>query len=78
MRTLREGRENNPARKDAFNLLIFNLKKKSPHWDKKSVDGQSSTVQPQGHFLRRRIVMEKMFKLIFETNNVSLNTAIIF
>ena len=45
MRTLREGRENNPAHKDAFHLLIFNLKKRNPHWNSKSVDGQSSTAR---------------------------------
>ena len=45
LRNLREGREKNPARKDAFNLLIFDLKKKNPHLDEESVDGQNSTAR---------------------------------
>ena len=44
MKALCDGRENNPAHEDAFNLLITNLKKKNPQWDRNSsVDGQSST-----------------------------------
>jgi hypothetical protein len=38
LRTLREGRNTNPAHKDAFNLLISDLRKKNPQWDRKSVD----------------------------------------
>ena len=35
LRALREGRNTNPAHKDAFNLLISDLRKKSPQWDRK-------------------------------------------
>jgi hypothetical protein len=37
LRALREGRNTNPAHKGAFNSLISDLKKKNPHWDRKSV-----------------------------------------
>ena len=40
MKALCDGRENNPAHEDAFNLLITNLKKKNPH--RKSADEHSS------------------------------------
>ena len=43
LKVLREGRNTNPARKDAFNPLISDLKKKNPHWDRKSVDDHGST-----------------------------------
>jgi hypothetical protein len=38
IRALREGRNTNPAHKDALNSLISDLKKKNPHWGRKSVD----------------------------------------
>ena len=46
LRALREGRNTNPAHKDAFNSLISDyLKKKNPHWDRKSVDDHGSTTR---------------------------------
>ena len=45
LRALREGRNTNPARKDAFNLLISDLRKKNPQWDRKSVDDHGSTTR---------------------------------
>ena len=45
MRALRECRDNNPAHEDAFNSLIFDLKKKNLHCDRISVDGQGSTAR---------------------------------
>ena len=33
------------AHKDAFNSLISDLKKKNPHWDRKSVDDQDLTAR---------------------------------
>ena len=35
---LREGRNNNPAHKQAFNSRIYDLKKKNPNWNRTSVD----------------------------------------
>ena len=43
VRALREGRNTNPAHKDGFNLLISDLRKKNPQWDRKSVDDHGST-----------------------------------
>ena len=43
LRAFREGRMSNHAHKDAFHSLISDLKKKNPHWDRKSVDGHGST-----------------------------------
>ena len=57
LRALREGRNTNPAHKDAFNSLISDLKKKNPHWDRKSVDDHGSTIK--GLYFRRRILMGK-------------------
>ena len=37
----------NPAHKDAFNSLISDLKKKNPHWDRKSVGDHDSTTRAQ-------------------------------
>ena len=45
LRALREGRNTNPAHKDAFNLLISDLRKKNPQWDRKSVDDHGSTTR---------------------------------
>ena len=45
LRALREGRNTNPAHKDAFNSLISDLKKKNPYWDRKSVDDQDLTAR---------------------------------
>jgi hypothetical protein len=45
LRALREGRNTNPARKDAFNLLISDLRKKNPQWDRKPVDDHGSTAR---------------------------------
>ena len=45
LRALREGRNTNPARKDAFNLLISDLRKKNSLWDRKSVDHHGSTTR---------------------------------
>ena len=45
LRTLREGRNTNPAHKYAFNSLISDLKKKNPYWDRKSVDDQDLTAR---------------------------------
>ena len=44
-RALREGRNTNPAQKDAFNLLTSDLRKKNPQWDRKSVDDHGSTTR---------------------------------
>ena len=35
----------NPAHKDAFNLLISDLREKHPHWDRKLVDDHGSTTR---------------------------------
>ena len=43
LRALRKSRKDNPAYKDAFNSLIYDLKKKNLHWDRKSVDEHGST-----------------------------------
>ena len=40
LRALREGRNNNPAYKDAYYSLISDLKKKNPKWGRTSVDDQ--------------------------------------
>jgi hypothetical protein len=40
-----EGETTNSAHKDAFNLLISDLRKKNPHWDRKSVDVYASTTR---------------------------------
>ena len=45
LRALREGRNTNSAHKDAFNSLISDLRKKNPHWDRKSVDDHGSTTR---------------------------------
>ena len=45
LRALREGRNTNPAHKDGFNLLISDLRKKNPQWDRKSVDDHGSTTR---------------------------------
>ena len=45
LRALREGRNTNPAHKDAFNSLISDLKKKNPHWNRKSLDDHGSTTR---------------------------------
>ena len=45
LRTLCEGRNTNPAHKDAFKLLISDLRKKNPQWDRKSVDDHGSTTR---------------------------------
>ena len=45
MRDLHEGREKILHVKMPLILLIFNWKKKNPHWDKKLVDGQSPTAR---------------------------------
>ena len=45
LRALREGRNTNPTHKDAFNSLISDLKKKNPHWYRKSVDDQDLTAR---------------------------------
>ena len=42
LRALREGRNTNPGHKNAFHSLISDLKKKNPHWDRKSVDDHDS------------------------------------
>ena len=42
---MREGRNTNPAHKDAFNSLISNLRKKNPQWDRKSFDDHGSTTR---------------------------------
>ena len=53
-RALCEGRTTNPAHKDAFNLLISDLRKKIPQWDRKSVGDHGSTTRVL--FLRRKIL----------------------
>jgi hypothetical protein len=45
LRALRECRNTNPARKDAFNSLISDLKKKNPHWGRKSIADYGSTTR---------------------------------
>jgi hypothetical protein len=45
LRTLFEGRNTNLAHKDAFNLLISDLRKKNPQWDRKSVNDHGSTTR---------------------------------
>jgi hypothetical protein len=42
---MREGRNTNPAHKDAFNSLISDLKKKNPHWGRQPVDEHDSTTR---------------------------------
>jgi hypothetical protein len=39
------GRNTNTAHKYAFNALTSDLKKKNPHWDRKSVDDQDLTAR---------------------------------
>ena len=43
LRALREGRNTNPAHKDALNSLISDLKKKNLQGDRKSVGDHDST-----------------------------------
>jgi hypothetical protein len=45
MRAILEGRDNNPAHKEFFNLLISDLKKKNQCWDRTSVDGRCLTAR---------------------------------
>ena len=45
LRALREGRNTNPAHKDAFNSLFSDLKKKNQHWGRQSVDDHDSTAR---------------------------------
>jgi hypothetical protein len=45
LRAFREGRMSNHAHKDAFHSLISDLKKKNPHWDRKSVDDHGSILR---------------------------------
>ena len=45
LRALREGRNNNPAHKEAFNSLIYDLKKKNPKWSRTSVDDHDLTAR---------------------------------
>ena len=40
-----KGRNTNPAHKDAFNLLISDLRKKNPLWGRKSVDDNGSATR---------------------------------
>ena len=42
---LRESRNENPAYKDAFDSLIYDLKKKNTKWDRTSVDDQDLTAR---------------------------------
>ena len=42
MRSLCQGREDNPAHTNAFNLLIKNLKEKNPKWGRTSLDCERS------------------------------------
>ena len=42
---MREGRNTNPAHKDAFNSLTSDLKKENPHWGRQSVDHLDSTTR---------------------------------
>ena len=44
-RALRDGRNTNPAHKDAFNSLTSDLKKENPHWGRQSVDDHDSTTR---------------------------------
>ena len=45
LRALREGRNTNPAHKDALNSLISDLKKKNLQGDRKAVDDHGSTTR---------------------------------
>ena len=45
MRIFCEGKENNPALTDAFNLKISNLKEKNPKWGRTSLDCKSSIIR---------------------------------
>ena len=45
LRALREGRNTNPAHKDALNSLISDLKKKNLQGDRKSVGDHDSTTR---------------------------------
>jgi hypothetical protein len=45
LRALREGRNTNPAHKDALNSLTSDSKEKNPYWDRKSVDDQNLTAK---------------------------------
>ena len=68
---LRDGRNTNPVHKVAFDSLISDLKKKNPHWDRKSVDEHGSTSRAlfNGENTERRwrmlihVVMNTVFKL---------------
>ena len=42
---LRKSRNDNPAYKDAFNSLIYDLKKKNLKWSRTSVDDQDLTAR---------------------------------
>ena len=55
LRALCEGRNTNPAHKDALNLLISVLRKKNPQWDRKSIDDRVSTSRL---YLWRKILTE--------------------
>jgi hypothetical protein len=56
LRALREGRNTNSAHKDAFNSLISDLRKKNPHWDRKSIDDHGSTTSHYISFIIKTII----------------------
>ena len=41
LRALSKSRNENPAYKEAFNSLIYDLKKKNPKWNKTSVESKN-------------------------------------
>jgi len=45
LETLRKCRNDNPAYEDAFNSLIYDLKKKNPKWGRTSADDQDFTAR---------------------------------
>ena len=45
LRALSKSRNENPAYKEAFNSLIYDLKKKNPKWNKTSVDDHDLTAR---------------------------------
>ena len=54
---LRDGRNTNHVHKVAFDSLISDLKKKNPHWDRKSVDDHGSTSRA---LFTEKILMENV------------------
>ena len=77
MRILCQGRNNNPAHKDASNSFISELKKKNPRWDKKPVDDRGSNARTL--FTVENSVGDKFQDDLYEKHLlIEVNTATIF